>query len=332
MDPLPFSQLLSSLDQALASGKLPEARAWVVPALAAAQLPGDRATCLHRRAILEERANELESAESTITEALALDEADFGPVHPAVARDLHSLAAICLRRTHLDAARQAIDRSLSINARLGGTGERLTSLMLRADICRMAGDWTKVAVDLAEALPLGEAWEGPRGLRPARCLYGLGEAYLRDGREQAAHSAWCDLSRRLSGVGPTLPPAFRQELGHAWLGLGEIALRGRRDPLDAAWMFTFAVEVIEEPAARAHAKVRLDHCRGQLSPSILAGFDAAQPLPEGTYVGLAASVAHARGDVGHAWGGRWSLRFADIGTAFIANELLVDLPSRLETP
>jgi tetratricopeptide (TPR) repeat protein len=331
VDPLPFSHFLSLLDQALASGDLPEARSIVVSALAAAALPGDRGTCLHRRAILEERSNELESAESTIREALALDEVDFGPVHPAVARDLHSLAAICFRQARLDAAQLAIDRSLSINSRLGGSGERLTSLMLRADIGRMAGDWARVAADLAEALPLGESWEGPRGLRPARCLYGLGEAYLRDGREQAAHSAWCDLSRRLSGVGPALPPAFRQELGHAWLGLGEIALRGRRDPLDAAWMFAFAAEVLEEPGGQGHAERRLQHCRGLLDPTILANFDAARPLPEGTYVGLAASPAHARGDVGHAWGGRWSLHFSDLGTAFAANELLPDLASRLES-
>lgn len=254
-------------------------------------------TALHRAAVARDRQGDPKEATWFARQALSVDEAFFGPVHAAVARDLHSLGVILARQSALNDAVDALERSATISRRLTSPGELVTTLLALGPAHHQAGQPDRAAEAMAEAAQVAHTHEGPRSLRTARALLGLAAARGALRQLPAAHATWVEVTRRLSGSGQ--PPArVAVALAQAWMGLGDLALRARRDLADAAAMFSFAVALVPEGHPIAQA------ARDGLSAAQRAPISVP---PGGLYRVVARPAGQPVADVAHPTGGRWTV-------------------------
>ena len=307
--PAAWSRAIAACDLALAEADLEAATRWAQAASAAAPAPALRATAHHRLGVVLERSDRLAEALVELEQAVALDEADGGPVTVALARDLHSRGVILGRLREADRARVDLERSLGITDRLGGDEERLTTLLALAPTLAAAGDLAGAAARYEQALGLAEQLDGQHSLRCLRALGGIAELARARGLLPQSHRAYLEVTRRLAGLPVQAPLRLRAELGLAWAGLGWLAEEGRGAAYDARAMFSFVLDLLspeEHPAAR-FALARLDALGGPL-PAHQHPRDPAEP-PVVVYWNARVGV----GDLAHPFGGRWSLERARAG-------------------
>lgn len=301
--PAAWSQAIAACDLALSEADLSAAARWAQQAAAVAEAPLLRATAHHRLAVVHERGGALEQALVEVEAAVALDEAEGGPVSVALARDLHSRGVILGRLRENSRARVDLERSLSITDRLGGDEERLTTLLALAPALAQDGALQLATARYEQALQLADQLDGPHSLRCLRALGGIAELARGQGQLPRAHRAYIEVTRRLAGLPPGAPLRLRVELGLAWTGLGWLAEEGRGAAFDARAMFSFALDLLhpdEHPAARFAAS-RLSALGGPL-PEQQHPRDPAEP-PVVVFWNPRVGV----GDLAHPLGGRWSL-------------------------
>lgn len=243
-----YDRLMQEADRLLSASQNAEA---VKHFAAAAQLAreagamAELATALHRAAIGRDRQGMMEEALWFSTQALRVDESVFGPVHPAVARDAHSLGVVLARAGKPAEAVHHLQRSADISARTGSIRERITSLLALGQAQHGAGNPAEAARTFSIAAELATEVEGPQGAHAVRALLSMATAQAASAQLPGAHRTWMELTRRLAGRGVP-PPAIATSLARAWQGLGTLALRGRADPVDARWMYGFAVSLVPE--------------------------------------------------------------------------------------
>ena len=292
-----YDRLMSEADELLRSGSFDAAVQHFAAAAELAREGGaapEMATALHRAAVGRDRQQRLDEAAWFARQALAIDEQCFGPVHPAVARDLHSLGVVSARGGDAQEAAELLARSASISRRLQSSRELITTLMALGQALHRSGQ-AKGAVDaFGEAAQLSEQASGAQGMHTVRALLSLAAAHASSGEFGHAHVTWTDLTRRLAGRG-TPPAGIAGALASAWKGLGDLAHGARADHDDAAWMYSFAELVAPEghPAGAAASKA-LD----------ALGRREAPPASPERFVIVAAPPGADRVDVAHPTGGR----------------------------
>lgn len=297
---LRYDRIMAEADHHLQQGAFETA---VNHYAAAAELARDggampeMATALHRASVGRDRANQLGEAAWFATQALQIDESFFGPVHPAVARDLHSLGVILARQERPADAVEPLRRSADISARYQSHRERITTLLALGQALHAAEEATQAAAVFSKVAELAATVEGPQGRHAVRALLSMASAQAAAGQLGGAHTTWAELTRRLAGRG-TPPPGIAGALAQAWQGLGTLALRGRRDPIDAAWMFLFALQLA--PA---------DHPIRDAARASLAACAHTPTLPSDPehFVVVVAPEGADRFDVASPTGGRFTL-------------------------
>ena len=254
-------------------------------------------TALHRAAVGRDRANQAGEALWFAQQAVHVDESFFGPAHPAVARDLHSLGVILARQERPADAVAPLRRSADISARFDSVRERITTLLALGQALHAAEDPAQAATVFSKVAELAVSVEGPQGRHAVRALLSMASAQAAAGELGGAHTTWAELTRRLSGQG-TPPPAIALALAQAWQGLGTLALQGRRDTVDAAWMFAFALHLApaDHPIQDA-ARYSLAKCAH--TPKL--------PARPDVYVVVVAPEGADRFDVASPTGGRFTL-------------------------
>lgn len=300
-----FDQLMTEADQHLQAGRFDAA---VEHYAAAAQLARDGGalvelgTALHRASVGRDRGGVPEEAAWFARQALSVDQQVFGPVHPAVARDLHSLGVILARSGQPAEAVPHLRRSADISERFQSPRERVTTLLALGQALHRAGEPAEAAPVFSEAAELATQADQPQGRHAIRALLSLAGAQAAAGQLAGAHTTWTELTRRLAGRG-TPPPVIASALAQAWQGLGTLALRARGDHQDAAWMFAFALWLAPtgHPVRRA-AQEGLSAC----------GLDPTVPREAGRYVVVAAPPEADRFDVASPTGGRFTLTRAAV--------------------
>jgi len=305
---LRYDRLMTEADELLRAGTFDAA---VQHFAAAAELARDGgaapelATALHRASIGRDRQGRLDEAAWFARQALGIDEQFFGPVHPAVARDLHSLGVVVARGGDAKEAAELLTRSASISRRFQSGRELLTTLMALGQAHHRSGDPKGAVTAFSEAAQLGEQATGPQGMHTIRALLSLAAAQISSGDLGAAHSTWAEVTRRLAGRG-TPPPGIAAALASAWMGLGDLALRGRGDHEDAVWMYSFAEWLAPEghPVVAA-AGTRLSELGRRETP----------PARPEHFVVVAAPADADRVDVAHPTGGRLTVLRGDFAGA-----------------
>jgi tetratricopeptide (TPR) repeat protein len=289
-----WGQLMAAGDRALGSAQPAEAAELFAAAAARAReagAPEALATSLHRLCVVRDRQGLHEEATFFAEQALQLDEQTHGPVHPAVARDLHGLGTARLGTGDRAGAAQALERSAAISRRLQSPRELLLTLLA---LGRAQDD--DAVVTLEEALTLAAQVPGGHPYR-LRALHGLALAALAAGDAPGAHARWTELTRL--GAGPERELRWRVELAEAWLGLGEVARRARGDAQDATWMFSLALRCLgprpHPVGARALAALDAIGAAPRLLP------DAAV-APQ--HFVVVVHEAGSPGDLAHPFGGR----------------------------
>jgi tetratricopeptide (TPR) repeat protein len=297
---LRYDRLMAEADHFLGTGDFAEA---VKHYAAAAELARDGgampelATALHRAAIGRDRADQLREALWFAEQALQIDESFFGPVHPAVARDLHSLGVILARSGKPADAVPHLQRSADISARSNSPREQITTLLALGQAFHTAEEPVQAAVAFSQAAEVATTTEGPRGRHAVRAMLSMASALAAAGQLGRAHTTWAELTRRLAGQG-TPPPAIAVALAQAWQGLGTLAHRGRNDTTDAGWMYAFAHHLapVDHPVRDA-ARAGMARCP----------IDAPLPTEPHHYVVVAAPEAADRFDVASPTGGRFTV-------------------------
>ncbi len=310
-----YDKRMAQADELLRQGSFDQA---VQHFAAAAELARDGgaapelATALHRAAIGRDRQGRLDEADWFVRQALGIDEQFFGPVHPAVARDLHSLGVVVARGGDSTEAVELLTRSASISRRFQSGRELLTTLMALGQAQHRTGAPEAAQVSFSEAAELGERATGPQSMHTVRALLALAAAQAAGRAYGQAHATWSEVTRRLAGEG-TPPTGIAGALATAWMGLGDLALRARGDRADAAWMYSFANTMA--PAA---------HPVKEASRTILNELGAFNEAPPaGVWVVVAAPAEAERVDVAHPTGGRLTAPRGDIarevGTLVVVN-------------
>lgn len=297
---LRYDRIMAEADHHLQQGAFESA---VNHYAAAAELARDggampeMATALHRAAVGRDRANQLGEALWFVQQALQIDEAFFGPVHPAVARDLHSMGVILARQERPADAVEPLRRSADISARFESTRERITTLLALGQSLHAGQKADEAVAVFSQVAELAAQLEGPQGPHSVRALLSMASAQAAAGQLAGAHTTWAELTRRLAGRG-TPPPGIALALAQAWQGLGTLALRGRGDAVDAAWMFSFALSLApEDHPVRDAARVSLSQC----------GTAPSMPDDSTLFVVVVVPEDADRFDVASPMGGRFTL-------------------------
>lgn len=289
-----WGQLMAAGDRALGAAQTAEAAELFAAAAARAREAGAAealATSLHRLCVVRDREGQHGEAAYFAEQALQLDEQSHGPVHPAVARDLHGLGTARLGGGDRAGAVAALERSAAISRRLKSPRELLLTLLA---LGRAQDDGAEATLEEAAAL----AAQVPGGhVYRLRALHGLAQRALLAGAPQQAHARWTELTRL--GAGPERELRWRVELAEAWLGLGEVAHRARGDVGDAVWMYSLALRCL---GARPHP----------VGARALAALDslgaAPRLLPEAAVAPecfvVVVHEAGRPGDIAHPFGGR----------------------------
>ncbi len=267
------------------------------------------ATALHRASVGRDRQGKLDEAAWFAGQALHVDTQFFGPVHPAVARDLHSLGVVLARGgAHAEAARE-LERSASISRRFQSAGELVTTLLALGQAHHRGGQAKQAQLAFSEAAEVATRNDGPQGFYAVRALLALASAQMTANEFAPAHMTWAEVTRRLAGRGVP-PEGIASALATAWLGLGDLAHRARGDIDDAHWMYSFAVSLTEGTPAGATAASRLSSLNLHAMPM----------PPEGEYVVVAAVPGQNRVDVAHPTGGRLTVERSQLGAVVQVGE------------
>ncbi len=299
-----WAALMQAADRAMAEGAAERAAELFAAAAARAReagAPEALGTSLHRLCVLRDRQGRHDEARWFADQALAVDEDAHGPVHPAVARDLHGRGLAALGAGDAAAAEADLGRSAAISRRLSSPRELLLTLLAlgrAAHASPAPGDHGAAA--FAEARALAGRLPGalPYALHAEN---GLAEAALKTGDPRAAHAHWVATTRL--GAGPEAELRWRDALAAAWEGLGRVARAARADPADAAWMHSLALRALgprpHPVGARALAALDALGAAPRLAP------DA--PLPPDRFVVVAWAPGRPAGDLAHPFGGRHSV-------------------------
>ena len=257
----------------------------------------EMATALHRAAIGRDRSGQLEEALWFARQALQADESFFGPAHPAVARDLHSLGVVLARGGKPGEAVAPLRRSADISARFESARERLTTLLALGQALHRSDAPKEAAAVFSEAAELATASDGAQSPHAVRAMLSMATAQAAAGELAHAHATWAELTRRLAGNGVP-PPAIATSLARAWQGLGTLALRGRGDRVDAGWMYAFAM-ALTPPGHPVHDAAAAAAAECGPAPTV--------PRQPDTYVVVAAPEGSSAVDVARPTGGRFTL-------------------------
>ena len=290
-----WAELMKAGDRAMASAQLERAAELFAGAAARAREAGAAealGTSLHRLCVVRDRQGQAEEAAWFAQQALQVDEEAHGPVHPAVARDLHGLGLARLAAGQPQQAVAALQRSASISRRLNSHRELLLTLLAlgRAEGREGAATLEEVCA-LAARVPGGL----PYALRAENALAAIA---LSKGKPQEAHARWTAVTR--TGAGPERDLRWQAELAEAWLGLATVAESARQDRMDAIWMLSLALRALgpRPHPLGARALAALD--RLGAAPQLLP--DA--PVPPQTFFVVAWTPEAEAGDIAHPFGGR----------------------------
>lgn len=295
-----FDRLMAEADALLASGTLDEAVRHYAAAAELARAGGampELATALHRAAVGRDRQGMVDEAIWFSTQALRIDESVHGPVHPAVARDLHSLGVVLARSGKQAEAIGHLRRSADISSRFQSARERVTTLLALGQAQHGAGKPADAALTFSTAAEEATRLEGPQGSHAVRALLSMASAQASGGQLPGAHASWAEVTRRLAGEGAP-PSGIATSLARAWQGLGTLAHRGRGDVQDARWMYAFARSLVPET-----------HPVHEACTAAMLALGPAPTLPNGPhdFVVVVAPAGADRFDVARPTGGRFTL-------------------------
>jgi len=130
------------------------------------------------------------AARRLLQQALAINEAAYGPEHPQVARTLGALGLSLQTQGDLPAARAALERALLIKVAVYGPEHPEVAVTLGnlSNVLRKQGDLPAARAILERALPLFEAAYGPEHPEVARTLGALGIVLQAQGDLPAARA------------------------------------------------------------------------------------------------------------------------------------------------
>ncbi len=303
---LRWVELMRAGDDALATGALDRAAELYAAAAALARdagAPEALGTSLHRAAVARDRQGRHDEAAWLAGQALHMDEQALGPVHPAVARDLHALGLASLGQGKASEAAALLDRSASISRRLSSPRELLLTLLSLGRAHARTASIDDARAAFSDALQLADQVEGATGAA-LRALHGLAELDVHAGKLAEAHATWVAATRR--GAGPEAQVQWRPELANAWLGLGQLAENGRQDNEDAIWMYSLVLRSLGPLRSTTGARALAQLDRLGAAPQLLP--DAVMPPDQ--FIVVHWQAGSARGDIAHPFGGRHTFEAA----------------------
>lgn len=156
-------------------------------------------------ALLLIEANRLEEAETLLRQTLQVDEAQFGPNHPNVARDLNNLAQLLRTTNRLNEAETLMRRALVIDEIIFGPNHPsiATALNNLALLFQDTGRWNEVEQPMRLALKINEDTLGPDHPHVATNLNNLAQLFQDTGR---LHEAELLMRRALTICEASLGP------------------------------------------------------------------------------------------------------------------------------
>jgi tetratricopeptide (TPR) repeat protein len=167
------------------------------------------------------------AARAAYERALRIDEAVFGPDHPAVATDVNNLGGVLKALGELPAARAAYERALAIWVKVYGEEhpQVATAHNNLGGVLKDLGELPAARAAYERALRIDEAVFGPDHPNVARDVNNLGSVLQDLGELPAARAAF---ERVLESLAKTLPPehpyvaATHNNLGGVLRDLGEL--------------------------------------------------------------------------------------------------------------
>lgn len=214
---------------------------------------------LQRYAIFYDAQDRFEEAEEAAREALATDEVWFGPDHPAVARDLHTLGVVLIRAGRATEALAPLERAREAIRAAGDPEDLHTTTMMVGDAQLVTGYPGRAAEAFGEAARGGVEQFERHDPRTLNAFNWLGEALRQQGRAGEAHERFAlviQLAVECIDAGGR-SAAIDQELALAWFRMAVVAHFDRDALSEASLMYRYAVDLDAGGPVGAAAEARL---------------------------------------------------------------------------